>query len=45
MMNVVAKDKILFCCLIVILKLEQKLSSEPKDEALDSSAPIEQMQC
>jgi len=45
MLNVVTKDKNLFCCSIVNVKLGQKLSSEPKVETRYSSAPIAQMQC
>src|SRR6186713_1519408 len=43
--NVFIKDKNLFCCSIVNLKLGQKLNREPKDETRYSSAPIAQMQC
>jgi hypothetical protein len=37
--NVVTKDKILFYCSIVNIKLGQKLSSEQNDETRYSSAP------
>src|SRR5947207_8681525 len=42
-LNVVTKDKILFCCSIANVKLGQKLSSEPKVETRYSAAPIAQM--
>jgi hypothetical protein len=41
--NVFIKDKNLFCCSIVNVKLGQKLNSKPKDERRYSSAPIAQM--
>ena len=42
-LNIVTKDKNLFCCSIVKVKLGQKLSSEPNDERTYSIDPIEQM--
>jgi len=41
-LNVVTKDKILFCCSIVNVELGQKLKSEPEDETRYSSATMAQ---